>query len=94
MAWRIVQQPNGFLARFSEIVDDFTHYNMSLEAAITLCIEKYGMSREEALLKVQRGIDAGQQRFDEAIDIITTMHGQQCATERIQQMSTLPHEEK
>lgn len=28
MAWRIVRQPNGKLARFSDIVDNFTHTNI------------------------------------------------------------------
>ena len=27
MAWRIVKQPNGRYARFSDIVDHFTHQN-------------------------------------------------------------------
>jgi len=42
MAWRILQQPNGLLARFSDIVDGFTHYNMHEQEAVNFCIEKLG----------------------------------------------------
>ena len=94
MAWRIVQQPNGLFARFSEIVDDFTDWQMSQDEAIALCTQVHGLSREDAVLKVTRGIDAGQQRFDEAVDIITVMHGQDHALQKAQQMSTLPHQEE
>ena len=38
MAWRIVKQPNGLLARFDEVSDSFTDYDMSAEEAIDLCI--------------------------------------------------------
>lgn len=73
MGWRIVQQPNGMLARFSEIVDHFTAYNMTYDEAIEECCQHMG--RIEAPDKVQRGIDAGIERFEEAIEIIEAVHG-------------------
>lgn len=39
MAWLIVKQPNGRLARFSDVVNDFTHLDMSEEDALALCRE-------------------------------------------------------
>lgn len=89
MGWRIVQQPNGFFARFSEIVDDFTDCDMSQDEAVTLCIEKYQMGRDDALWKVQRGVGAGRSRFDEAIEIIRDEHGQERANECVMQMSVV-----
>lgn len=52
MAWRIVKQPNGLYARFSDIVDHFTHYNMDRETAIKQCKQEPGMGEAEARDKV------------------------------------------
>lgn len=37
MGWRIVRQPNGLLARFSDPIDDFTDFNMTEAEALDLC---------------------------------------------------------
>lgn len=87
MAWRIIQQPNGLLARFSEIVDDFTDYDMSVEEAETLCRHEVGIGVLEAKEKVQRGLDAGLARFDEAIKIVRRVHGKMVAKERERELS-------
>ena len=39
MAWRIVKQPDGRYARFSDVVDNFTHLNMTREEALVVCRE-------------------------------------------------------
>lgn len=72
MAWRMIKQPNGLLARFSEVVDNFTHVNLSVAEAIELCEED--MSADDAAQKVQRGIDSDN-RWTEAIGIIRRVHG-------------------
>ena len=74
MAWRIVQQPNGLLARFSDVVDNFTHSNMHEQEALNFCIEKLGV--EEGTAKVQRALDAGLTRYQEEIDTIREVHGE------------------
>ena len=38
MAWRIVKQPNGLYARFSDVVDSFTHMNMKEAQAFEVCL--------------------------------------------------------
>ena len=80
MGWRIVQQPNGLYARFSEVVDDFTDYDMTPAEAEECCLEYVG--RREAKATVQRGIDAGPARFTQAINTIRTVHGEHLANER------------
>jgi hypothetical protein len=92
MAWSIVQQPNGLLARYSEVVEDFTDYNLTLEEAEQVCSEYLG--RLEAQKKVQRGIDAGQARFTGAIETIRQVHGKNVAERRQRQMSTPVKEKK
>lgn len=57
MAWRFVKQPDGRLARFSDIVDNFTHYNMDADEAVRMCIEEYDLGPVAAQLKVERGVD-------------------------------------
>jgi hypothetical protein len=73
MAWRIVKQPNGKYARFSDVVDDFTDYDADREEAVALCIGK-GLSPEDAEAKVQRA-DDNPQRFAEELETIVAIHG-------------------
>jgi len=54
MGWRLVKQPNGRLARFSDIVDNFTHYDLTDAEALDVCVEK-NCGRDDALAKVRRG---------------------------------------
>jgi hypothetical protein len=75
MAWRIVRQPNGLLARFSEVVDDFTHLNMSTRQTIQVCIEE-GLEPPETWRKMEAGItDRDCKRWHEALSIISHVHG-------------------
>jgi hypothetical protein len=76
MAWRIVQQPNGKLARFSDVVDDFTDVDMDPWEAVDECIRE-GMSVMDAIEKVKRGIDAGNARYLECLETIRTIHGRE-----------------
>ena len=85
MAWRIVKQPNGLLARFSDIVDNFTHMEMTPEEALDVCMENMG--RSSALEKVQRGIDDvplrsmadepndGLRRWRDSVSTVCMIHG-------------------
>lgn len=77
MAWRIVQQPNGLYACFSDIVDNFTDYNMTIEEATELCIGEYRMSPDEAKRKVMRAVEAGLARWFDALQTIAIVHGEQ-----------------
>jgi hypothetical protein len=72
MAWRMIQQPNGKFARFSEVVDNFTHYDMTKEQAIDLCCNYMG--RLKAPAKVANAI-TDPKRYQEALDIIREIHG-------------------
>lgn len=99
MGWRIVKQPNGLLARFSDVVDDFTHYDMTVEEAVELCRAEMGL--RDAVEKVERGlrdepippfIEAsgrgdGLDRFRAAITTIRTIHGARKAKQRERQLS-------
>lgn len=72
MAWRIVVQPDGKYARFSEVVDDFTHIDMTREEAVRLC--RWEIGHEEGSKKVARA-DADPGRYAEAARIIAAVHG-------------------
>jgi hypothetical protein len=54
MPSRFVLQPNGLLGRFSTIVDNFTHCNLTKEEAIE--IARLDMGKQEAEEKVERGL--------------------------------------
>lgn len=84
MAWRFVKQPNGLLARFSDIVDNFTHYNLTEAEAIEVACEY--MSQTDAKIKVQAGLDDinpwtkekgdGLSRWNKSCDTIKLIHGE------------------
>lgn len=71
MAWRIVRQPNGKLARFSEVVDDFTHYDMSEAEAMELC-ENLGAPPSR---KVRAAME-NPKRFERELETIREVHGE------------------
>lgn len=76
MAWRFVRQPSGKLARFSEIVDDFTDYDLTEEEAFALCREYNLHDAEESRAKVKRGMDdLPLFRWKEALEVILHQHG-------------------
>lgn len=52
MPWWILKQPNGTYARFSTVVDDFTHMNMTRDEALDVCRDYLG--RRDADEKVRR----------------------------------------
>jgi len=76
MAWRIVQQPDGKLARFSDVCDDFTDVDLTYDEALDECI-RHGMSVMDAIEKVKRGIEAGNARYLESLEIIRSIHGRE-----------------
>jgi hypothetical protein len=86
MGWRIVKQLNGKLARFSDIVDNFTHANLSEEEAIEMCVVEFSFSIENAKTKVLSGLEdikpyttdekgSGHDRWDDSIETIRIIHG-------------------
>lgn len=85
MAWRIVVQPNGLYARFSDIVDDFTHSNMTRDEAVELCREALGGLDAEK--KVASGESAGSVRYMDEIKTVRLIHGDSLAEERLREHS-------
>ena len=93
MAWRIVRQPNGLLARFSDVVDNFTHLNMTELEAVELCSNLYNMSMPDAMQKVLAGVEDwepwtngetkgdGTWRWKHDIATVETIHGEEAVQE-------------
>lgn len=73
MAWRIVRQPDGLYARFSEVVDDFTDVGMTRDEAYELCRESLGISGSES--KIQMA-DDNPGRYKECLEIIQSVHAE------------------
>lgn len=99
MAWRFVKQPNGMLARFSDVVEDFTHYNMTPEEAIQLCVDELNVGKQTAEEKVQAGVDDivpwtkntkgdGLARWREAIEMMGLNHKPKTVTRRVAELTT------
>lgn len=84
MAWRMVVQPNGCYARWSDVVDDFTAYDMTREEAVELCREELG--REDAEQKVLRA-EQDLTRFETELDSVRILKGPDKAEIRRRAMS-------
>ncbi len=99
MAWRFVKQPDGKLARFSEVVDSFTHANLTEAQAYKLARKDLGI--EDAKRKVQRALDdedprrsgvkgIGGLRWRDAVETIERVHGEKVARETLAEMGFEP----
>ncbi len=86
MAWRFVKQPNGLYARFSDIVDDFTHYSMTPEGILRSGPEKWDVGPPTLRDKIGTADDSPE-RFEEELETIRLIHGKARADDRRQQMS-------
>ena len=92
MANRLVLQPNKLFARFSDIVDNFTHMNMTRDEAFEVVRDDMGRSvAEQKIARAERdeGEDGasgdGLSRWRNALDTIEAIHGkgQRDKSERI-----------
>jgi hypothetical protein len=83
MPSRFVNQPDGNLAVFSTVIDDFTHYAMDETEALEYGIEQWGRETAEAKIKSGRadglehgpGPGDGLGRWREALTDIAMQHG-------------------
>lgn len=80
MAWRMIQQPDGLYAAFSEVVDDFIMFDATREQALEFCKEKSGLA--VAIVKVSAA-ERWPGRWEEALQIIQVIHGYQDPDPRI-----------
>lgn len=83
MPSRFVNQPDGRLAVFSSVCDDFTHYDLSDEEAMEYGVEQWGRSTAESKIEAARadrlehgsGPGDGLGRWREALTAIAAQHG-------------------
>lgn len=75
MAWRIIQQPNGLFARYSEVVDSITEYDMIPGEVIDLCMKEYGLSVDTAHWKLNQAM-LNTDRWQNALNSMRAVHGQ------------------
>jgi len=101
MAWRMILQPNGLLARFSDVVDNFTHVNLTKEEAFEVCFEELG--RRDAEKKVEAGLKDykpwtlntlgnGSERWEHSLKKIEMIHGGEEVEQWIDICSTDPQQ--
>lgn len=84
MGWRIVKQPNGRYARFSDIVDTFTHMNMTRTDALMLCVDMCGSKMARAKVDGadadtvwgEQGDGSGLCRWRDCLETIRVIHGE------------------
>lgn len=87
MAWCFVRLPSGLFARWSDVVDDFTHTNLTPQDALEVCVSEHGMAEEAAQRKVQAGVEdwkprtngvkgSGLDRWQDSLERIGIAHGE------------------
>ena len=90
MPARIVVQPNGLYARFSTIVDHFTHYNCTRQELFEELRFEHGAGpAEQAIKRGERSPD----RFGEAIEDVRIIHGDDEARKYRELMTNAPQNE-
>lgn len=83
MPSKIVKQPNGLYARFSTIVDNFTHYGMDRQEAWRLRRDEFGVEAANSSLK---DADEHGEWWDDCILTIRAVHSAQHASERVKEI--------
>lgn len=93
MPARFIKQPDGVLfARFSSVVDHFTHYNLTEEDCIAIVVqEAVTLALREGKQAVERAkndvTELGKRgRWQEALDTIASVHGQGAVDEFLEEM--------
>lgn len=98
MPTMVVRQPDGLLAGFSSVVDNFTFFGGTREQVIRHFVERDGMSQSDAEEKVERGLldvdpwthggppGSGHDRWDAALGTIVFRHGEEALRERLAEM--------
>ncbi len=84
MGWRIVKQPNGLYARWSDIVDDFTHMNMSRAQALLVCREELGRLESEAKVSRAEARPSRHLRWAECIQTLIDLRKKKAARAAIE----------
>lgn len=102
MGWFFLKQPNGKLARFSDVVDDFTHHDLTEAEALSYCSSSMGSI--QAAEKVRRALDDedrwkpgvkhetvdGLGRWRDALKTVEAIHGKATREERERLMRAAP----
>jgi len=85
MPSRFVMQPNGFLARFSTVVDDFTEMNMTESEAEKLIQDEYAeRAKHDAEQAIARAkADTNGERWNDCLSTIRDIHGPDTVSERL-----------
>ena len=86
----IARQPNGLLCRHSSIVDCVTHYNMTDEEYIELCVEK---AKERAVEEAKQVLKNHIQPFEQITNCFREGNMTQEEFDRILREMTIPKEE-
>jgi hypothetical protein len=93
MAWRIVKQPNGLYARFSDVVSYFTDLDMTRAEALQLCVAAGCVDPRAKLEAADNEIDrqgsanAPLWRWRESLKIIENVHGAAAVAEFLAEVS-------
>ena len=86
MAWRIVVQPDGKYARFSEVVDGFTHINMTRDECYEMLRESLApRDAEGKILRAEQNLH----RFKEEVETIKNIHGEEELQRQLSQFEFL-----
>jgi hypothetical protein len=89
MASRVVKQPNGLYARWSDVVDQFTCCNMTRAEMIALYMHEHNMSTEDAIAKVGRA-DYEPERLGDELLTVRWRHGYRQVVRTLQLMQVDP----
>lgn len=75
MGWKIVQQPDGNLARFTSVVNNFTDMGMSDAEALSICQDYVNPSQAKAIVMRALNRPDPEKEWENCLRIIVESHG-------------------
>jgi len=91
MAAIVIKQPNGLYGRFSSIVDNYTHYNLTGSDMFEVMRDEFG--RATAREFMAKADTEYPERFEEELETIQSIHGKKEANairKKLSAGSTIP----
>ena len=75
MGWKIVQQPDGNLARFTSVVNNFTDMGMSDAKALSVCQDYVNHSQAKSIVMRALNWPDPEREWEDCLRIIVDAHG-------------------
>lgn len=90
MGSQFIKQPNGLYARFSDVVDSFTHFNLTPEDALKVYQKRILQGTEKDVEAALKRADNNPNRWEEALNLVHRFEGKKGVDEALEHLKQKP----